>query len=445
MNINRRYFIKSLLLGSSGLLLSSPLYALPRFSLSEKTGAITISFSGTACTRDEGEMSRDESNKEIYLPSTGYIPVRIIKELKGTKESVRGAGENDWAHTRNSSEPLRVSGPLKAPKDLLSDIANYISGNQYTTYKESLLGWSMPALALHGANLAAGSQADTFNFIGHSRGACEAIMAAWFLYAYGDEKTRNTPVNIFAIDPVPGPGTWWSILTQLPPNVVNYVGVYSWDQSYNLNLQDHAFQALVPRPNGLMRGEDNQIIIHEQSLWDWIKRYPGWASIANEAQQVDPLAANTELPQPKGYKLYACRGRHSTVAGNSTRDGHYDPNNKGHNIAPVPELIYKIARGYLTQWGSIFEVPCAVGKSIPELRRDIHTFHREFDLMGGGETRNSNSLPNRPYVRRISSIWGRNPNDTYYMDDVVGDPPYKLSYPVTKDRQNKGWVDWQFL
>ncbi len=445
MSINRRDFIKSLLLGGSGILLSSPLYALPRLSFSEKTGAITVSFSGTACTRDEGEVSRDESNKEIYLPSTGYIPVRIINELKGFKNSVRGAGENDWAHTRNTSEPLLVNGPLKAPEDLLSDIRNYISGNQYYKYKESLLGWSMPALALHGSNLAASSQADTFNFIGHSRGACEAIMAAWFLYAYGDETIRNTPVNIFAIDPVPGPGTWWSILTQLPPNVVNYVGVYSWDQSYNLNMQDHAFQALVPRPNGRMRGEDNQIRIHEQSLWDWIKRYPGWASLANDIQQADPLAPNADLQQPKGYELYACRGRHSIVAGNRTKDGYYNPNNKGHNIAPVPELIYKMARGYLTQWGSVFEVPCAVVKNVQELRREIHTFHREFDFMGGGETRNSNSIPNRPYVRRISSIWGRNPNDTYYMDDVVGDPPYKLSYPVTKDRKNKGWVDWKFL
>jgi len=445
MNFKRRDFIKSGLLGGTGLFISSPLSALPRFSLSEQSSVMTVSFSGTACTRDEGEVSREGSDKDIYLPSTGYIPVRIMNELGGVGKTVRGAGENDWAHTRDTSEPLLINGPLKAPDDLLHDIRNYISGNQYTKYKESIVGWTMPALALHGANVAAASKAETFNFIGHSRGACECIMAAWFLYAYGDEKTRNTPVNIFAIDPVPGPGTWWSILTQLPPNVVNYVGIYSWDQSYNLNVQDHAFQALVPRPNGRMRGESNDIKIHDQSWWDWITRYPAWGVMANEVQQVDPLLPDENRPQPKGYELYTCRGRHSTIAGNTTADGNYDPINSSLTVAPVPELIYKIARGYLTKWGSRFSTPCAVEKGVLALRQEIHTFHREFDVMGGGATRNSTTLSGRPYVRRVSSIWGRNPNDTYYMDDVVGDPPYKLSYPVTTERKNKGWVDWKFL
>ncbi|KIF52731.1 hypothetical protein [Vibrio owensii] len=445
MKIKRRDFLKSGLTGASGLLMSSTLPALPIFSLTEEKGVMTISFSGTSCTRDEGEVSREESDKNIYLPSTGYIPVRIINELKTVGVTIRGAGENDWAHTRETSEPLMVNGPLNVPDELLSDISGYTTGNQFRKYKEPFLGWSMPALALHGANLSAASKASVFNFIGHSRGACEAIMAAWFLYAYGDEEMRNTPINIFAIDPVPGPGTWWSILTQLPPNVVNYVGIYSWDQSYNLNIQDHAFQALVPRPNGRMRGESNEIATNSQSWWSWIQRYPSWASMADSVQQADPLAPDNNRPQPIGYDLYACRGRHSTVAGNTTSDGYYNADKVSSSVAPVPELIYKIARGYLTKWGATFAVPCAVEQSVFELRKEIHTFHRDFDIMGGGETRNSNTLSGRPYVRRISSIWGRNPNDTYYMDDVVGDPPYKLVYPVTKDRRNKGWVDWKFL
>ncbi|WP_305839631.1 hypothetical protein [Photobacterium leiognathi] len=142
----------------------------------------------------------------------------------------------------------------------------------------------MPALALHGANISAASKAETINFIGHSRGACEAIIAAWFLYAYGDEKVRNTPINIFAIDPVPGFGAWYGLLTQLPPNVANYVGVYAWDMSNNINGIDHAFQAVVPRPNGRMRGKDNEIHIHDQSWFNWLKREPSWSVMANEAQ-----------------------------------------------------------------------------------------------------------------------------------------------------------------
>ena len=74
MPLKRRTFIKSGLLGTAGLFLSSPVSALPRFALSEKSNTITVSFCGTSCTRDEGEVSRDGSNKNIYLPSTGYIP-----------------------------------------------------------------------------------------------------------------------------------------------------------------------------------------------------------------------------------------------------------------------------------------------------------------------------------------------------------------------------------
>ncbi len=95
MLVNRRNFLKSGLLGSAGIFLSSPVSALPRFSLNQNTSAITISFCGTSCSRDEGEVSRKDSDKNIYLPSTGYIPVRIIKELNGFGKSVRGCGEND--------------------------------------------------------------------------------------------------------------------------------------------------------------------------------------------------------------------------------------------------------------------------------------------------------------------------------------------------------------
>ncbi|MCD9507202.1 Tat pathway signal protein [Photobacterium phosphoreum] len=442
MPLKRRTFIKSGLLGTAGLFLSSPVSALPRFALSEKSNTITVSFCGTSCTRDEGEVSRNGSNKNIYLPSTGYIPVRIMKELDGFGKSVRGCGQNDWA-TSSTSELLLVKGPLNVPSSLLSYIQSYISGDQYSLV-EAAKGDSMPALALHGANIAAASKADTFNFIGHSRGSCEAIIAAWFLYAYGDEKTRNTPVNIFAIEPVPGPGAWYGLLTQLPPNVVNYVGVYAWDMCDNINTADHAYQAVVPRPNGRMRGENNDIKLHNQSWLNWAKREGGWSVLADKAQQKNPLEHDDKTPQPQGYELYTSRGRHSTVGGNTTADGAYDPSKDSDNVAPVPELIYKMARGYLTLWGTNFTTPCAVEDDVLTLRKHIHMFHREFDQMGGGPLRNS-SLPNRPYVRRISSISGYNPLNTYYMEDVVGNPPYKLTYPVTSERAGKGWVDWKFL
>ncbi|MGD1848265.1 MAG: hypothetical protein ACFB10_22965 [Salibacteraceae bacterium] len=411
-------------------------------SSQSKLDAYTVCFSGTACTRDEGEAKRKESDPAIYAKSSGYIPVRIHKEISGNLKdtspsvAVRGVGENDWASPRKSSEKLKFSGPLHADSTLLSYVKGYSGGNQYSK-TDQLTGWPAPALALHGANMAADSGAKQYNFIGHSRGAVEGIMAAWFLYAYGPKDVKDIPVNIFAIDPVPGSGEWYSILTQLPPNVKHFVGVYSWDHS--LMPADRPFSAVVPRPNGRMIGKSNSIKLTDYWYWPWNK----WKYLADDSQQRDPLKPGNHA-QPKDYELWACRGRHSTVSGNATSNAEYNPKDVSDNVAPVPELVYKMARAYLTKWGTTFEKSSAVKETTMELRQHIHTFHREFDAMGGGATRNS-ILPDRPYVRRVSSIYGINPNNYYFMDDVVGDPPYLLSYPVTKDRKNTGWVNWKFL
>ena len=136
----------------------------------------TVCFCGTACTRDEGEVTRPESDKQIYSPEAGYIPVRIHKEISGDLKAhtlsvtVRGVGENDWSQPRNASEPLQLDGPIKAPADLLSYVRQYSGGNQLSTV-EQMAGWSAAALALHGANLAVTSGAKQINFLGHSRGA----------------------------------------------------------------------------------------------------------------------------------------------------------------------------------------------------------------------------------------------------------------------------------
>lgn len=400
-------------------------------------GTYTVCFCGTACTRDEGEVSRAGSNKDIYSKKTGYIPVRIHKEISGdlraTSPSVtiRGVGENDWAVPRNDSEPLRFNEPLTVEQSLLDYVRSYSGGDQYSDVTQ-VNGRSSPALALHAANLAVASGKEKFNFIGHSRGAMECIMAAWFLYMYGSESVKKIPVNIFAVDPVPGTGMWYGIITQLPPNVVNFVGIYAWD------MLDSGFAALVPRPNGRMTGKSDDMGQHDTGTSG-----SDWRNFADNRQLTDPLAAG-DMAQPQGYELYACRGRHSTVSGNCTSDGKYDPATVSGNVAPVPELIYKIARGYLTAWGTTFQVASAVDERVLPLRRKLNTFHRELDAMGGGETRTS-LIPGRPYVRRISSIWGRNPLDSYFMEDVVGDPPYKMAYPVTADRVGAGWVKWKFL
>jgi len=403
----------------------------------------TVCFSGTACSRDEGEKTRSwarrpwqpwlpkerlKSDMRIYSPSSGYIPMRMHIELAGRLKAttpsvtVRGVGENDWYDQKDTCDPLLDL--LQAPADLRESLRSCSTGNQRSMVSQAI-GTATDALALHGANLAAASGADGYNFIGHSRGAVSSIEAAWLLYAYGGPASR-VPINIFAIDPVPGPGRWWGTLTQLPPNVENYVGVYAWDH------MDRGFNALVPRPNHRMIGHGSAPVLGGTSR-----------SLADEYQLTDPLAPGNGR-QPDRYKLYACRGRHGTVAGNMTADGLYDPANVNTDVEAVPKLIYKLARAYLTQWGSVFRAASAVQESVVDLRRRIHQDHAKFDAMGGGATRTS-VMPNRPYVRRLSSISGVLAWNTYYMDNVVGDPPYRLSYPVTCQREKAGWVRWTFL
>lgn len=394
------------------------------------SAVFTVCFCGTSCTRDEGEVSRDDSDKRIYSTETGYIPVRIHKEISGDLRAktlsvtVRGVGQNDWSEPRNTSEALTLDGPLKPDAELLKESRKYSGGDQRSTVSMTS-GWDAAALALHGANLAAASGARAFNFIGHSRGATECVMAAWFLHAYGPP---DIPVRIVAIDPVPGPGNWYGILTQLPPNVASYVSVLAWDHL------DYGFNALVPRPNAKMAGGTTAL-----------KLGKGWTHLADDYQLADPLAPSKNgSAQPTEYKLYTCRGRHGTVAGIATSDGRYDPAKVSASVVRVPQLVYKLARAYLAGWGTTFATKSAVGRSALQLRRSIHLDHAAFDTMGGGPLRDS-VRPHRPFVRQISSISGSNPLDTYYFEDVVGDPPYRQPYPVTAARTGAGWVRWNFL
>ncbi|WP_344671125.1 Tat pathway signal protein [Catenulispora yoronensis] len=337
---------------------------------------------------------------------------------------MRGVGENDWAAPRDASEPLVLTGPLRVPSDLLGDTQKYSGGDQRSTLSQ-VSGWDAAALALHGANLAARSGAQSYNFIGHSRGAVECVMAAWFLYAYGP---KDVPVRILAIDPVPGPGNWYGILTQLPPNVVEYVGVTAWDHL------DTGFNGVVPRPNAKMAGSTATPTLGGS-----------WSALADNYQLADPLAApKNGAAQPAGYRLYACRGRHGTVAGNATSDGQYDPAKVSASAARVGQLVYRLARSYLTSWGTAFLVKSAVDAGALLLRQEINLDHAQFDTMGGGPLRDS-VKPGRPYVRQVSSISGRLPWNTYYLEDVVGDPPYRQPYPVTAARTGAGWVNWTFL
>lgn len=393
----------------------------------------TVCFSGTSCTRDEGEVSRAGSDKRIYSTETGYIPVRIHKEISGNLRAtdpsvtVRGVGVNDWAEEK-ISEKLSLHTPLEIPKSLKSDTERFSGGDQRSIVK-TITGTASAALALHGANLAAASGAKAYNFIGHSRGAMQCMMAAWFLYVYGGDQ-KNIPVRIFAIDPVPGYGEWYSIITNLAPNVANYVGVTAWDHL------DYGFSGLVPRPNAKMAGS---------TASPKLDKNLEWTKLADEYDLANPLKRpKGNISQPTDYRLFACRGRHGTVAGNTTSDGLYDPAKVDTSVARVPQLVYKMARAYLTEWGTVFRENSAVDSSALELRRMINLDHGALDNMGGGKRRDS-AIPGSDLRRYVSSSRGRVPTRKQTLESVAGNPPYRQPYPVTDNRTGAGWVNWTYL
>lgn len=66
---------------------------------------------------------------------------------------------------------------------------------------------------------------DAINVIGWSRGAVTCHMFANALYE--DEALQDIPVNVFAVDPVPGPTNFTDERTKLARNVVRYVGIFA--------------------------------------------------------------------------------------------------------------------------------------------------------------------------------------------------------------------------
>lgn len=239
---------------------------------------------------------------------------------------------------------------------------------------------------------------------------------------------------IYAIDPVPGPGEWYSQFTQLPSNVKEYVGVYAWDHL------DAGFSPVVPRPTFEMYST---------------KKEPTIASFEehDKYRADDPLANKTPKDakgQPTNFHLYMCRGRHGTLPGNCTSDGEYDASNADpDNVGAICKLNYLMVRAYLKKWGVEFAtVNPRVTESIATLRDKIKSNHTAVDDMGGGPNRDvtGSSIRGRPYVRQIASDFGRI-GLRYYQEAVVGKIPSDLGYPVTtyQASDEPGWVEWKFL
>ncbi len=131
------------------------------------------------------------------------------------------------------------------------------------------------------------------NAIGWSRGGVTCHMLANAMF--NDPELSNIPINIFAVDPVPGLGNFKAHRTSIPANVVNYVAVYARDE------RSKGFKPTLP----------------------------------SFSPQNHPV-------------IMAFPGRHATLVGNGAIDGQ-----KGEQALFAPgKVVRHLAEEYLTAWGT---------------------------------------------------------------------------------------------
>jgi hypothetical protein len=130
------------------------------------------------------------------------------------------------------------------------------------------------------------------NLVGWSRGGVSCHMLANAMLA--DAELRNTKVNIFAIDPVPGTTNFQPEKVSLGSNVKQYVGFYARDE------RSKGFACVIPKTSG-----------------------------------------------STGVHIYPLPGRHATLAGNAASNGVSGPK----TLHEPGTIVRHFAETCLTRWG----------------------------------------------------------------------------------------------
>ncbi|MBX8469105.1 MULTISPECIES: hypothetical protein [unclassified Pseudomonas] len=134
------------------------------------------------------------------------------------------------------------------------------------------------------------------NLVGWSRGGISCHMLANAMF--NDSALKNIPVNIFAIDPVPGIGNFQEQRVKLNVNVKEYVGFYARDE------RSKGFSCVIPQ-----------------------------------------TATGTKT------SIFPMPGRHATLVGNASADG-----NSGPKVLAEPGLIVRhFAEVCLKRWGTVLD------------------------------------------------------------------------------------------
>ena len=139
------------------------------------------------------------------------------------------------------------------------------------------------------------------NLVGWSRGGISCHMLANAMFK--DSELKNIPVNIFAIDPVPGIGNFQDDKVKLGSNVKEYVGFYARDE------RSKGFSCVIPQ-----------------------------------------TATGTKT------HIYPIPGRHATLAGNASPDGVNGPK----TLAEPGRIVRHFAEICLQRWGVQLDKPLSL-------------------------------------------------------------------------------------
>lgn len=242
----------------------------------------------------DGPGSGDLQADDLWTKFTSY-PWTGVSFGSGWEENVKHAtniikGKFDWERTKLTEQQYNT---LKNAKIPIEDVV--VSGSWYNRtydYGDRLVTQQQLQAQIV-KTFRKGSLPSRVNLVGWSRGGISCHMLANAMF--NDSELKKIPVNIFAIDPVPGASNFQSERVTLKSNVKEYIGFYARDE------RSVGFDCVIPT--------------------------------------TDPATTISVFPMP---------GRHATLVGNASADG----KNAGTALKEPGLVVRHFAERCLTAWGT---------------------------------------------------------------------------------------------
>ncbi|WDY57202.1 hypothetical protein [Pseudomonas sp. PSKL.D1] len=242
----------------------------------------------------DGPGSGNQQDDELFTKPGGYFSLRGTLFGTGWEENVSHAlhvikGKSDWQRTELSEAEYETLKKADVPiPDATASGAWFWRSHSYGKRHPTPQELQQQIIAQFRKPLIP----TQVNLVGWSRGGISCHMLANAMAQ--DPELKNIPVNIFAIDPVPGIGNLQSHRVKLAGNVKEYVGFFSRDE------RSKGFACVIPTAAGGTR-----------------------------------------------MRIYPMPGRHATLVGNASVDG----GGSGKVLAEPGLIVRHLAEVCLTRWG----------------------------------------------------------------------------------------------